>query len=117
MFQKIKMWVVRSMFQWLFRGYNYPFINSDEEILKWPESIQRNYYSDARRLLENKVHQQETNEMIRHYYEELAMKSIHRDLQMLNMGAAMAVLALSKRYEHLSRMIDIPDDDSIEGLE
>lgn len=92
------------MFNYLFDGYNYPFITSDEEISKWPESKQFSYFTDASRLLDSNVFQQETDEMRRHFYRELAMRSVNGEAQVLNMGAMMGIEALINRINHLSKL-------------
>lgn len=64
-------WVFRKKFQ----AYVFPFESSDAKIAKMSDAEKKEYYRQAKDLLENRVFQQELQESIRKFYQELALKT------------------------------------------
>lgn len=67
--------LIEWIFGRVFRGYTYEFSSSDKKLSQMKEAELTEYYRQAKDLLENRVFQQEMQELIRKYYAELALKT------------------------------------------
>jgi len=71
------------LIEWLFskryKAYSYPFDRSNDKIAEMKDAERTEYYRQAKDLLENRVYIQELQELIRKYYQELALKSISKE--------------------------------------
>lgn len=67
--------LIEWIFGRLFKGYRFDFSRSDAKIAAMKDAERVEYYRQAKDLLENRVYIQETQDLIRRYYAELALKT------------------------------------------
>lgn len=73
-----KMWYnffVEWYFKKRFSAYLFPFERSDEKIMQMPDAEKKEYYRQAKDLLENRVFKQEIQEALRKKYQELSLNT------------------------------------------
>lgn len=63
------------IFSKLFKAYAYPFSRSNDRIAAMKDAERMEYYRQAKDLLDNRVYRQEMEEIVRRFYQELALKT------------------------------------------
>lgn len=93
---------IEWVFQRWFAGYIFPFDRSSELILGMYEPERMEYYRQAKELIENRAYKQEIQELIRIYYQELAIKSTSKVEQTAYRLTIKALQDLDKRFATLA---------------
>lgn len=73
--ERLRNWLVSVLFEDWFAGYVFPFDRSSSLILGMPEAERVEYFRQAKELRENRVYTLEIQELIRVYYQKLAVDS------------------------------------------
>lgn len=71
----VKHRIIKWLFSYWFGMYVFPFDRSTETILGMSEPERTEYFRQAKDLLDNRAYKQEIQELIRVYFQELAVKS------------------------------------------
>jgi hypothetical protein len=101
---KLREYVVRKLFSILFKRYEYPFIKSDELIATMTEVGMKQYFRDAESVRSNPVYAQEIREVIRYFYQELAINRPTREQELMHLGALMFAKHFDARLTHLASL-------------
>jgi len=70
--------LIEWLFSKKFKAYTYPFDKSNDRIAAMKDAERTEYYRQAKELMENRVYIQEMQELVRKYYQELALKSTNK---------------------------------------
>lgn len=71
---KVKIWAANKIFQVYFKGFYYPFETADEEFLSMEKDEKVIYLSSVYNWVNSTAHKNESRNLIRHIYSELATK-------------------------------------------
>ena len=72
----MKIWSANKIFQIYFGGFYYPFESANEKLAKMSKDEYIIYISDIYRWTESKAYKNESRNLIRHVYSELATKPL-----------------------------------------
>lgn len=86
-----------------FEAYEFPFERSDDKILALGEGDRRAYFFQATKLLENPVWKQEIEELIRTFYQELALKALTKEEIHAYRLTLIAIKRLEERITELAQ--------------
>lgn len=67
--------LAQFIFRMFFKGYQFPFEKLNEKLIRMNEVHRRNYYQQAREILEMEVYQDILQEGIRKFYQQLSVKA------------------------------------------
>lgn len=101
--------IVEWIFRQLFSAFKYTFRRSDDRISEMKEAERTEYYRQAKDLLENRVYLQEMEELVRRYYQELALKTRSKLEQQAYRLTLKAVQELDGRVRNLASMYAPPN--------
>lgn len=80
MLVKCKKMLYNYLVEWYFKkrfaSFVFPFEKSDEKIMRMGDAEKKEYYRQAKDLLENRVWKQESEEALREFYQQLAVKTL-----------------------------------------
>lgn len=96
--------IITWIFRKLFAAYDYPFERADAQIAVMPIPERKEYFLQAKNLLANPVFKLEMQELVRKYYQELAIKSNGPVEQMAYRLTLKALQDLNKRVASLSSL-------------
>jgi len=94
--------VIDKIFQRYFKTFEYPFDRSDKLISQMKAPERKEYFRQAKDVLENRAIKQEIQEVVRQYYQELAIKTQNPVEQMAYRLALKALQDLNGRFLQLS---------------
>lgn len=101
--------LVNYIFSNVFFGYVFPFNTADDKLEKMNQAQRNNYYREAQELLGMKVYQSEIEELIRHFYNELAIKTKdEKDMTAYRLTLLM-LQKLNNRIQFLAQMYREPE--------
>ena len=101
--------IVQWLFNKLYGGYAYPFKRSDAKIMEMADAEKKEYYRQAKDLLENRVYMQENEEAVRNFYQELAVKTGSKVEQQAYRLTLMFIQAQDKRVRSLASLYQPPN--------
>lgn len=105
-------YVVRKVFEKLYDAYSYPFTRSDRKIALMPDAERKEYFRQAKDLLENRAYRQEFEDLTRRFYQELAVKTTSNDEMLAYRLTLKMIQEFDKRFQSLARMYtpNVPKD-------
>lgn len=95
---KIKVWAVNEIFKLYFKNFLYPFEKADEAFKKLRADQKAKYLRDVNNWLESEAYRLETQEILRKYYQELALKPFD------DIGASGYRLAILMEHDRQKRL-------------
>lgn len=96
--------VVKKLFELLYATYHYPFERSDARIYKMKDPERKEYFRQAKELLDNRAFIQEFEELTRKYYQELAVKATNETEKAAYRLTLKAIQDFHKRFQQLGAM-------------
>lgn len=93
---------IKSVFEDRYKGYLFPFERAKEKLMEMPVAQKVEYFRAAKDILENRVYQSEIQELIRTYYQQLAVKSSGSDEATAYRLTLMALQDFDKRLRELA---------------
>jgi len=66
---------IKWAFKHLFKGYQFPFEKLNDKLIRMNDAHRKNYYQQARELLEMEVYKDIMQEAIRKFYQKLSVSS------------------------------------------
>lgn len=97
-------YVVRKVFEKLYGAYSYPFTRSDKKIAAMPDPERKEYFRQAKELLDNRAYRQEFEDLTRRFYQELAVKTTSNEEMLAYRLTLKMIQDFDKRFQALARM-------------
>ena len=88
----------------LYEAYSYPFTRSDKKIAAMPDQERKEYFRQAKELLENRAYRQEFEDLTRRFYQELAVKTTSNEEMLAYRLTLKMIQDFDKRFQALARM-------------
>jgi len=104
MLNKLKMYVVRKIFEKYYGNFLYPFEKTDEIRLKLSPQSQYRYLMDVNSFVESKAFKTEVEGVIRTFYQELSVKPTN----ILDITAYRLTLIFIKSFEN--RLLSLQEE-------
>lgn len=100
--------ILQAEFKRRFKQYEFPFESADAKIRTMNEAQRMRYYNDAKELLSNTAFKGEFEELIRVYYQRLAIKTMTElDITTYRL-VLIAIKELQDRFNKISPMYAPP---------
>lgn len=105
-------YIVRRLFEMAYATYSYPFTRSDALIGAMKDPERKEYFRQAKDIIENKAYRQEFQELTRRFYQELALKTTTKEEMLAYRLTLKMIQDFDKRFMGLARMYspDKPKD-------
>lgn len=100
--------LVEWIFSKLYKAYEYPFERSDRRIAGMNEAERTAYYLSCKRVVDERAYTQEMQEAVRHFYQELSLKTDSRTKQDAYRLTLKFIQDLDKRLKALSTLYKPP---------
>lgn len=93
--------IVEQMFRYRFYNFEFPFKSSDKKIAEMANAERMRFYNDALQIETNIAWKQELEELVRTYYQELALKALdEKDVY----AYRLCLMSLKRLQERLSSL-------------
>lgn len=100
--------LIELVFTRRFASFEYPFERSDAKIMSMQDAEKKEYYRQAKDLLENRVYVQEMQELIRSFYQDLSIKTVEAVDMQAHRLTLLAIQNLDKRIRGLASLYSPP---------